>query len=145
MVRVTNKTNGREVVVKINDRGPFVDGRVIDLSLRAAREIDLVRSGVAPVKLKILNGNIAATAASSSPPGKPMFAVQVGAFENQGAAEDLKRRLEKKYSAVTVQAFSGEKTVYRVRIGEEPDLQAAERLASQLEKEALKPFVVRIN
>ena len=74
-----------------------------------------------------------------------MFAVQVGAFENQGAAEDLKRRLEKKYSAVTVQAFSGEKTVYRVRIGEEPDLQAAERLASQLEKEALKPFVVRIN
>src|SRR5512138_785547 len=54
MVRVTNQTNGREVDVRINDRGPFVDGRVIDLSLRAAREIDLVRSGVAPVKLKVL-------------------------------------------------------------------------------------------
>src|SRR5215468_5586267 len=54
MVRVTNKSNGREVDVKINDRGPFIDGRVIDLSVRAAREIDLMRSGLAPVKLKVL-------------------------------------------------------------------------------------------
>ena len=54
MVRVTNKTNGRAVDVRINDRGPFVDGRVIDLSVRAARQIDLVRPGVAPVKLKVL-------------------------------------------------------------------------------------------
>jgi rare lipoprotein A len=146
MVRVTNKANGREVDVKINDRGPFVDGRVIDLSLRAARQIDLVRPGVAPVKLKILKeGNIATAAMSSPPPGKPMFAVQVGAFENQRAAEDLKQKLEKKYSAVIVQAFAGEKTVYRVRIGQEPDIQAAEKLASQLKKDALKPFVVRMN
>src|SRR6266852_4184802 len=50
-VRVTNKNNGRQVEVRINDRGPFVHGRVIDLSLRAAREIDLVRPGVAPVPL----------------------------------------------------------------------------------------------
>src|SRR5690242_12638859 len=54
MVRVTNKTNGRQVDVRINDRGPFVQGRVIDLSVRAAREIDLMRPGVAPVTLKIL-------------------------------------------------------------------------------------------
>src|SRR5215831_8311905 len=54
MVRVTNKTNGRQVDVRINDRGPFVQGRVIDLSVRAAREIDLMRPGVAPVSLKIL-------------------------------------------------------------------------------------------
>src|SRR5262245_33430449 len=54
VVRVTNKTNGREVDVRINDRGPFVDGRVIDLSLVAARSIDMVRAGVAPVRLAIL-------------------------------------------------------------------------------------------
>src|SRR5689334_10097862 len=54
MVRVTNKTNGRQVDVRINDRGPFVQGRVIDLSVRAAREIDLMRPGLAPVSLKIL-------------------------------------------------------------------------------------------
>jgi rare lipoprotein A len=140
MVRVTNKTNGREVDVKINDRGPFVDGRVIDLSVRAAREIDLVRPGVAPVKLKILKPGEIRTATS-----KPVFAVQVGAFESQRTAEQLKQRLEKKYPGVTVQTFAGKKTLYRVRIGNEPDLQAAEKLASQLRKDELKPFVVRLN
>src|SRR6266849_5663243 len=146
MVRVTNKANGREVDVKINDRGPFVDGRIIDLSLRAARQVDLVRPGVAPVKLKILKERNIATAAVSSPtPGKAVFAVQVGAFENQSAAEDLKRKLEKTYANVAVQAFAENKTVYRVRIGGEPDLQAAEKLASQLRKQDFKPFVVRIN
>src|SRR5438105_970208 len=54
LVRVKNETNGREVEVRINDRGPFVNGRVIDLSLRAAQEIDMVRTGTAPVKLTIL-------------------------------------------------------------------------------------------
>src|SRR5438132_10827655 len=76
LVRVTNKTNGRAVDVRINDRGPFVDGRVIDLSLRAARQIDLVRPGVAPVKLKVLKSIEAAKPVAA-------FAVQVGAFESQ--------------------------------------------------------------
>ena len=133
MVRVTNKTNGREVDVRINDRGPFVDGRVIDLSVRAARQIDLMRPGVVPVKLKVLK----------EPASGPVFAVQVGAFENERAAEDLKRRLEKKYRSVTIQTTTAEKTLYRVRIGREHDLQSAEKLASQLRKDDLKPFVVR--
>ena len=146
LVRVTNKANGREVDVRINDRGPFVDGRVIDLSLRAAREIDLVRIGTAPVKLKILKVEDSAKAiATSAASGDSNFAVQVGAFESQRAAEDLKQRLEKKYSSVTVQAFVGGKTMYRVRVGHEADLKAAEKLASELKKEDLKPFVVRAN
>ena len=53
VVKVTNQSNGRDVEVRINDRGPFIDGRVIDLSLKAAREIDMVRAGVAPVKLVV--------------------------------------------------------------------------------------------
>jgi rare lipoprotein A len=63
VVRVKNLQNGEEVDVRINDRGPFVKGRVIDLSLAAAKEIDLVRAGVAPVKLKILK--------DGSPTSKP--------------------------------------------------------------------------
>ncbi len=136
LVRVTNKTNGREVDVRINDRGPFIDGRVIDLSLRAAREIDMVRPGVAPVKLKVLKEGQAA---------RTVYCVQVGAFENLRAAEVLKQQLEKKYPAVTVQSFDGETTIYRVRIGREPDIQAAQKLAGQLRKDDLKPFVVRVN
>ena len=138
MVRVTNKTNGREVDVRINDRGPFIDGRVIDLSLRAARQIELVGPGVAPVKLKILK------AGEVAQPRALLFAVQVGAFESQRAAEDLKQRLEKKYTGVSVQMVSEDKTLYRVRIGQ-PDIEAANKIASELRKEDFKPFVVRVN
>ena len=136
MVRVTNMSNGREVDVRINDRGPFIDGRVIDLSLRAAREIDLVRPGIAPVKLKILKSDQAEKSAT--------FAVQVAAFENSQAAEDLKQQLDKKYSGVVIQAISDEKTLYRVRIGQ-PDMQAASKVASELRKADFMPFVVRLN
>jgi rare lipoprotein A len=142
MVRVTNTANGREVDVRVNDRGPFIDGRVIDLSIRAAREIDLVRAGVAPVRLKVLKATEVLPASASS---RPLYAVQVGAFENPRAAEDLKRQLEKRYSRVTVQSFSAEKIMYRVRIGPEPDIQAASRLASQLRKQDFRPFVVRLD
>ncbi len=136
MVRVTNKTNGRQVDVRINDRGPFVSGRVIDLSVRAAREIDLVRPGVAPVKLKVLKTG---ESAQLQP-----FAVQVGAFESESKAEELKKSLEKKYPSVRVRASSVPVTVYRVRITE-PDAETANKIAAELRKRDLKPFVVRVN
>ena len=136
MVRVTNTATGRHVDVRINDRGPFVDGRVIDLSVRAARQLDLVRPGTASVKLTVLK-----LAAVSSPTG---YAVQVGAFENQRNAEELKRRLEKQYQGVMVQAVSEEKTLYRVRIGL-PNIEAANAVAAQLQKQDFKPVVVRLN
>ena len=55
-VRVTNLENGKSVVVRINDRGPFVRGRVIDLSPAAARRIEMTTAGVVPVKLEVLGG-----------------------------------------------------------------------------------------
>ena len=140
MVRVINKLNGREVDVRINDRGPFIDGRVIDLSLRAATEIDLVTAGVVPVTLKVLKeGEFVKTTSASS-----TFAVQVGAFEDKQRADELKKQLEKEYPSVTVQPFSADKTVYRVRIGE-PDMETAKKIAAELRKHDLKPFVVRLN
>jgi len=85
VVRVKNLNNGEEVDVRINDRGPFIKGRVIDLSLVAAKQIDLVRPGVAPVKLKILKEGspttkpsapavAPATPAPSLPPSLPSTA-----------------------------------------------------------------------
>jgi rare lipoprotein A len=134
-VRVTNKANGRAVDVRINDRGPFVDGRVIDISVRAAREIDMMRSGVTPVILTILKRQPATGSA---------YAVQVGAFEDQRTAEDLKQQLEKKYSRVIIQTVTDNVTLYRVRITQ-PDLDSANRIASELRKSDFKPFVVRLN
>jgi len=138
LVRVKNETNGREVEVRINDRGPFVDGRVIDLSYRAAQQIDMVRAGIAPVKLTILKAGEGQSTAS-------LYVVQVGAFENAKAADDLKQQLEKKYSGVSVQSFTGEKPLYRVRVGGEADILTAHKLALQLVKEDFQAFVVRVN
>jgi len=91
VVRVQNQSNGKEVEVRINDRGPFIDGRIIDLSLRAARVIDMVRAGVVLVKLKIISqGTVPRRTAS----GAPLDAVQDGAFDNLCAAEDLVVSLE---------------------------------------------------
>ena len=143
VVRVTNKSNGREVDVKINDRGPFIDGRVIDVSYRAARDLDMIGAGVIPVKIKILKAGGAVPAKALSSP--PVYAVQIGAFESPDAAEDLKQQFEKKYPSVTVQTLPGEKPIYRVRVGREPDIDAAQKLAAELRKEDLKPFVVRLN
>lgn len=150
VVKVTNQTNGREVEVRINDRGPFVNGRVIDLSLKAAREIDLVRAGVARVKLKVLKEGTPASPSPPSPrPSSPtsaaLYTIQVGAFESQVAAESLQKDLEQRYRDVTVQAFASTPPFYRVRVGRLIELNSAEALSKQLRGEKFEPFVVRLN
>jgi rare lipoprotein A len=140
VVKVTNEANGRDVDVRINDRGPFVKGRVIDLSLKAAREIDLVRPGIARVKLKVLKDGTLATPARTT-----LYTIQVGAFESQLAAESLQKDLEQRYRDVTIQASPSAQTFYRVRVGRLIDLSAVEKLSKQLRDEKFEPFVVRLN
>lgn len=151
VVKVTNESNGRDVEVRINDRGPFIDGRVIDLSLKAAREIDMVRAGVVPVKLDIVKEGTPTPRVTSQSAGAPIasppavFTIQVGAFETQDAAEGLQRELEKRYRDVTVQTVSIPRTFFRVRVGRASDLASAEKLSKQLREESFDPFVVRLN
>jgi rare lipoprotein A len=152
VVNVKNQTNGREVDVRINDRGPFIDGRVIDLSYKAAQEIDMVRAGVVPVKLVILKEATtgvqgASRGAGPPPPPAPetVYTIQVGAFASQDAAESLKRSLEQRYRDVSIQTFSTVQTFYRVRVGRLTDLDSAEKLSEQLREENFDPFVVRVN
>lgn len=154
VVRVTNEENGKDVQVRINDRGPFVDGRVIDLSLKAAREIDMQRAGVARVKLTILKeGQPTASAIAPKTPAVPVppptspasFTVQVGAFESREVAEALKRDLEQRHQDVTIETFSTTHTFYRVRVGRLIDMAAAEQLVRLLRQEKFDPFVVRLN
>lgn len=164
VVRVTNKQNGESVDVRINDRGPFVNGRIIDLSLFAAQKIQMVGAGVVPVKLRVMkegdgaliraDGTSTVPAPKSSPPSAPtaqplaaaqsVFAVQVGAFENLKSAEDLKSRLSRKFPSVSIQTFGSAAPIYRVRVGSEPDMESASKLASQLRKQNLSVFVVRV-
>lgn len=105
VVEVTNHTNGLRTRVRINDRGPFVGNRAIDLSRAAAREIAMLGPGTAPVRVEVvgLPGQPAAptTGAPETPPnsegspreGEPTFAVQIGAFANYENAAALRGQL----------------------------------------------------
>ncbi|AXH15298.1 septal ring lytic transglycosylase RlpA family protein [Malaciobacter mytili] len=97
MVKVDNLENGRSIVVRINDRGPFVTGRIIDLSNKAAHAIDMVKNGTAKVKITVLgfHGKIAKTSIEKNEVmsvGK--YYVQVGAFRRIEGAQITKRKFE---------------------------------------------------
>jgi peptidoglycan lytic transglycosylase len=138
IVRVTNLTNGKSTTVRITDRGPFVDNRIIDLSLAAAREIELVGPGVAPVRLEVL-GDVDVTAG--------FFTVQVGAFRDRGNAERLRERLTASYSPIFIQQYdSPDGLLYRVRVGKIAGEDAARQFSEQLRgREGFSPFVVRLD
>jgi peptidoglycan lytic transglycosylase len=138
MVRVTNLNNGKNTTVRITDRGPFVENRIIDLSLAAAREIDLVGPGVAPVRVEVL-GNVDPTAG--------FFTVQVGAFRDRGNAERLRDRLNISYAPIFIQQYDApEGTFYRVRVGKISGEDAARQFGEQLRGRAgFSPFVVRLD
>jgi rare lipoprotein A len=138
MVRVTNLRNGKQTEVRINDRGPFVADRVIDLSLSAAQAIDMIGPGTAPVRLELISG---------SSPWVGFFGVQVGAFQFEDNAERLRARLAMSYSPVSISLYdSPNGPFYRVRVGRLSSEKAAHQLASELESnEELTTFVVRLD
>lgn len=139
MVRVTNLNNGKSTTVRITDRGPFVENRIIDLSLAAAREIDLVGPGVAPVRVEVLGNNVDPTAG--------FFTVQVGAFKDRGNAERLRDRLNASYSPIFIQQYDApDGTFYRVRVGKISGEDAAQQFSEQLRsREGFTPFVTRLD
>ena len=146
-VRVTNEQNGRSVIVRINDRGPFVDDRVLDLSYAAATELDLVREGTGRVTLEPLAEN-------GRPPGVVAFAVQVAAFGDQVRADTYRQRFgdlaelrggslrQPSENVYVTTGGEGARTVYRVRVGPYAQRDEAELLASSLERRGMKAIVV---
>jgi len=138
VVRVTNLRNGKQTEVRVNDRGPFVANRVIDLSLSAAQAIDMVGTGTAPVRLEMISG---------SNPHVGYFGVQVGAFQQQDNAARLQARLAANYSPVKIVPYDSPNGLfYRVRVGRLPTENAARQLADQLRSnEQLTTFVVRLD
>ena len=139
VVRVTNLSNGKSAVVRITDRGPFVDNRVIDLSMAAAREIDSIGPGVVPVRLEIVSAGI--------DPGSGFFTVQIGAFRDRGNAERLRQRLNPSYSPIFIQTYdSPDGLFYRVRVGKVPGEDSARQFGEQLRsREGFSPMVVRLD
>jgi len=137
-VRVTNLGNGRIVDVRITDRGPFVDGRIIDLSHAAAEAIGSVGPGVAEVRLDILS-------TPSTPLAGNWFAVQAGAFLDKDRAERLRASLEKEYGVASLVRRPGSPPLWRVLAGREHTEQAATLLQQKIRNEIGTGFVVRLD
>ena len=141
-VRVHNLENGRTVDVRINDRGPFVAGRIIDLSYSAAQSIGM--PGLARVQLQILGPETR----ESTPPPPGVYAVQVGAFEDPNNAQRLKDLIEPRHGPVNIERYDrGDGVFYRVRVGRVSSLETANQLAQELRSGnlATDTFVVRVN
>jgi rare lipoprotein A len=135
VVRVLNTANQQTTEVRINDRGPYVQNRVIDLSHAAAQAISM--PGTATVQLEIISTVPAATR------GADLFAVLIGAFTDRGQAEQLRSEMQKKYGVARLVFREGDQT-WRVQVGLEPTIESANQLAEQLNKTG-DVFVVRVD
>jgi rare lipoprotein A len=130
-VKVHNLENNRSVVVRINDRGPFVRGRVIDLSYSAAKDIGIVGPGTARVEVIALGRRTSSSGGAASTYtaedySHGRFTFQVGAFLNRENAERQKRALARKYKNAHITVYDrGDKIFYRVRVGRFATLQEA--------------------
>lgn len=139
-LKVTNTANGRSTLVRINDRGPFVKNRVIDLSYAAAKELDVVGPGTAPVRIEALGFRDEASGDGAPRYHHPasyaagIFMVQVGAFRVPENAQRLAAQLKAQYGSSTVAEglVSGQK-FYRVRVGHYASMQLASDALRQLE------------
>jgi rare lipoprotein A len=149
-VRVVNLTNGKQLDVRINDRGPFVRGRIIDLSYAAAKELGIVGPGTAEVEISVLPqtafGKSEAETESSAQGAEPddaVFAFQVGAFKNRDNAEEQKRRLEEKYQHVSItHAASASGDIYRVRVGKFSSLDQARDQEKRLLQDGYSDMII---
>jgi rare lipoprotein A len=136
-VRVTNRRNGKSTVVRVNDRGPFVTGRIIDLSYSAAKQLDVVEQGTAPVEIVALGyplhqgGKLTYSAPLDYDAGS--FAVQVGAFSQGDNAKRLAQSLKPRYGRAEVHFSEAEgRRLYRVRVGDFHSLNLAESAKEEL-------------
>lgn len=139
MVKVTNERNGKSTVVRITDRGPFVNNRIIDLSYAAAREIESIGPGVVPVRLEVLSTAIN--------PESGFFTIQVGSFRERANAEKMRQRLSATYSPTFVKRYdttSG--AFYRVHVGKVSGEEAAKEFGERLRSdEGVTPMVIRLD
>jgi rare lipoprotein A len=140
-VKIHNLENGRDVTVRINDRGPFVEGRIIDLSFAAAQALGMPSTAL--VRLEILG-----SAEPGGPSPQGYFGVQIGSFKDRRNAEMLAKSVEKKYNPVEIQRMDQPNGVfYRLVVGREPTESDANELARKLVGEGytMKTFVVRVD
>lgn len=138
-VRVYDLDNSKTVEVRIIDRGPFVDGRIIDLSHAAARAIDMIGPGTANVRMEVIG-----VPAGVAP---AIYVVQVGAFQNRATAERIQAQMAERYGQTRVMERRENPGIRRVLVGNEASLDAANALRERIQRETgeRKAFAVRLD
>ena len=137
-VRVTNLRNNKTVEVRITDRGPFIAGRIIDLSHAAAQEVELIGPGVAQVRLDVVNAPRMQLAGS-------LYSVQAGIFQDRNQAERVRESLERQFGAARLIYKDGRPASWRLLVGVEDTMESAKLLARKIQSEAGSGFVVRLD
>jgi rare lipoprotein A len=145
-LKVTNTSNNKSVECIVNDRGPFIKGRDIDLSYAAARQIDLIAPGIASVQIEIQGRDTSyiRTVKVQSTDKRGPFAIQVGAFSDSVNAVRLKVSLRPKYANAHIQETEVKgATWYRVRVGNFDQFSQAMETAEQLGQEGYPALIVK--
>jgi rare lipoprotein A len=138
-VRVTNLKTGHSTVVRITDRGPFVEGRIVDLSLAAAKQADVWQAGVAQVRLEVLR-----TPVPYDRGGR--WAVQIGSFHDESDANIVADRLTRRYKTAKILRFSSPVGDWWVRVRVlQDDRKRAEEVAHDTKTAEGKVFLVRLD
>ena len=140
-VEVLNQDNGRRLVVRVNDRGPFVRGRILDLSYAAARELGMIGPGTARIELRVLGpdpANVSAVHAGTTATAGG-YTVQVGAFQDPRLAGALRDELARRYPATEVVSDGA---WHRVRVGAYDRRPRAEKVQKELRRLGFTALVV---
>ena len=142
LVKVENLSNQKEIIVRINDRGPFIKNRIIDLSYSAGKQIGLVSPGTAKVRIvalsrkigRIQSGNEYVPLVEAKDFRKGKFTIQVGAFENKDNAKRLVDRLRVIFDYVNFTTYVSpqKKALYRVRVSLSDNLTEANKMVDKL-------------
>lgn len=152
--RVTNLKNGKSIVVRINDRGPFLANRVVDLSYTAAYKLDVITNGSAPVKVEAIIPGVASSSqtekiASTQPPStqNTKIYLQLGAFGSVSNAHNFLSQIRSELPSITHQTgITNEDGLYKIRTGPYPTEISARKSADEIRQRiAVKPILMIAN
>jgi rare lipoprotein A len=139
IVRVTNVKTGSTALVRITDRGPFIRGRVVDLSLAAAQKLDVVKPGVAEVRVELMQSPVDAAT-------RGKWAVQIGGFPDEKVATKVADHLTRRYHTAKVLRFASPAGDWWIRVRVlDDDHERAQKMAAETRTPEGAVFLVRLD